>query len=134
MIQNEHDGVLTGALAQIMGYLRFRPYDGIADDLETALQGAADEFVVKLARHLRHEEEVLFPAIRAAWADSAEEIGHLEEEHRLLRVYATELAYRIKEKDQEGAYEVSRSFLAALFDHIDRERKIVDERLGALKV
>ncbi|HXX95275.1 MAG TPA: hemerythrin domain-containing protein [Planctomycetota bacterium] len=133
MIQNEHDGVLTGALAEIMRHLKFRPYDGIADDVEGALQGAADAFVDKLARHLRHEEEVLFPAIRAAVPDASGPIERLEEEHRLLRVYATELAYRIKEKDQEGAYEVSRSFLAALFDHIDRERKIVDERLGALK-
>lgn len=127
--RDEHDGVLTGALAEIMGYLRMRQYGGIVEGVEAALHGAADEFVEKLAAHLRHEEEVLFPALLKAAPEAGPEIERLEEEHRVLRVYATDLACRIKEKDAEGAYEVSRAFLATLFDHIDRERKSVDERL-----
>ncbi len=101
----------------------------LLEDLEAALHGAADEFVAKLAAHLRHEEEVLFPALLKAAPEAAPEIEGLEEEHRLLRVYATDLACRIRRKDTGGAYEGSRAFLAALFDHIDRERKAVDERL-----
>lgn len=130
--RDEHDGVLTGALAEIIGTIRRGAYGGIADGVEQALRGAADEFVAKLAAHLRHEEEVLFPALLKSDPGSAPEIAKLEEEHQLLRVYATELAHRIKAKDAEGAYEVSRSFLAALFDHIDRERHSVDTRLKSL--
>jgi hemerythrin-like domain-containing protein len=114
-----------------MGYLRKRQYGDIVNGVEKALRGAADGFVAKLATHLRHEEEVLFPALRKADPEAGPEIERLEEEHRLLRVYATDLACRISKKDTEGAYEVSRAFLAALFDHIDRERKSVDERLKA---
>ncbi len=130
--RDEHDGVLTGALAEIIGTIRMGAYGGIADGVEQALRGAADEFVSKLAAHLRHEEEVLFPALRKSDPASAPEIAKLEEEHQVLRVYATELAHRIKARDTEGAYEVSRSFLAALFDHIERERHSVDARLKHL--
>ena len=128
--KDAHDGSLTAGLAQIIGYLRTRPYGDIVNGVEKALRGAADEFVAKLAAHLRHEEEVLFPALRKSVPEAGPEIAHLEEEHRLLQIYATDLAFRIHSKDVEGAYEVSRTFLAALFDHIDREMKVVDERLN----
>lgn len=127
--KDEHDGVLTAALAEIMAHLRAGPYGPVVDHLEEALRGAAEEFVTRLASHLKHEEEVLFPGILQASPESAAEIDGLHEEHLLLRVYATDLAYRLKEGDREGAYEVSRAFLAALLDHIDRERKIMGERL-----
>lgn len=128
--RDEHDGVLTGALAEILAFLRCSgSYGGVAEGVEKALHGAADDFVGKLAGHLRHEEEVLFPAIRKSAPESAAEIARLEEEHQLLRVYATELAHRIKARDSEGAYEVARDFLAALFDHIERERHAIDARL-----
>jgi hemerythrin-like domain-containing protein len=130
--KDEHDGVLTASLAEIVARLRSGPYGPVVDPLEEAQRGAADPFVATLAAHLRHEEEVLFPEILRASPESAAEIGRLHEEHLFLRVYATDLAYRMKEGDREGAYEVSRAFLAALFDHIDLERKVVDARLKTL--
>jgi len=129
--KDDHDGVLTAALAEIMGRFRSGPYDAVVDHLEEALKGAAEEFVAQLASHLKHEEEVLFPGILKASPGAAAEIEQLHEEHFLLRVYSTDLAYRVKQGDREGGYEVSRAFLAALFEHIDRERKVVDEELKA---
>jgi hemerythrin-like domain-containing protein len=119
-----HDGVLTAALAEIIAHLRLTSYGGIAAGLDPALRGAADEFVAKLASHLRHEEETLFPAIRRSVPGAGPEVDRLVEEHELIRVYATDLAHRIKARDTEGAIDLSRAFLAALFDHIERERKV----------
>lgn len=127
--KNPHDGLLTGALADILGALRDTRYGRVAAGVENALRGAADHFVDELAAHLRHEEEALFPALLASDPELQPEIARLREEHRQLRIYAQDLAARIREGDSTAAYETSRGFLAALLVHIDRERKTVDARL-----
>lgn len=127
-----HDGSLTDALAGIIGRLHEQPYRMLQAEFAAALRGAADEFIRKLADHLRHEEEVLFPALREVAPWSERELDDLEEEHRVLGVYSRELGCRIHARDEVGVRSVGRSFLAALLDHIRRETKVVDHAVAWL--
>jgi hemerythrin-like domain-containing protein len=124
--QQGHDGALTGRLAEVVSRLRARPYGSVIDRLDGGLHDSADRFVAELAEHLDYEERALFPAVREARPDLAAGLDRLQEEHRLLRIYAQDLAGRIDVLDREGAFEVSRAFLAALMDHIDRERALTE--------
>ena len=124
-----HDGLLTGALADILATLRETRYGSVASGVEKALRGATDHFLYDLGAHLRHEEEWIFPDLQASVPEIGPEIDRLRDEHRLLRLHALDLAGRIRDGDKAGALETSRDFLAALLSHIDRERKTVDARL-----
>lgn len=124
-----HDGCLSDSLAAIVGRIREMEYLGVQIHLEQALRGSAEQFVRRLADHLRQEEEVLFPALREASAGAAADLEPLEREHRTLHLYAVDLARRIREHDVTGAREVARSFLSALMDHVGRE---TDEVNGIL--
>jgi hemerythrin-like domain-containing protein len=127
---DDRDGVLTGALADLLAQLRSAPYQGVIDEVQNASQGAADVFIGKLADHLRKEEEVLFPAILRADPGAAGKLEALLREHRQLRAHAVRLARRIRGRDARKAGEVARDFLAALYVHIDHERRVVEPRLG----
>src|SRR6185295_269241 len=104
------DGVLSDVLAGILGRLRGQRYERVS--VPFAAEGIAEG----LAGHLRHAEETCFPAIRKGEAGSAGVLDQLEQDHRLLGLYAQDLATRIQGDDREGAYEVARSFLAVLLD------------------
>jgi hemerythrin-like domain-containing protein len=129
---DDRDGVLTGALADLIARLRGAPYQGVIDEVQKACSGTADEFIGKLADHLRNEEDVLFPAILRADPGAAREVEALLGEHRRLRAYAVRLARRIRGRDAREAGQVARRFLAALYDHIDHERRVVEPRLGGV--
>jgi hemerythrin-like domain-containing protein len=129
---HSHDGTLTDALAGILTRLRDHPYRMLQTDFEAALRDAADDFIAKLAAHLRHEEEILFPALRELVPWSERELDALEEEHRSLRVFSRSLALRITTRDEEGIRAVGRTFLAALLDHVERETAAVDRAVGSL--
>jgi len=120
LIQRE-DGFLSDALAGILGRLRGPRYPRFSGGAEETLQSEADEFVEKLAQHLRHSEETLFPALRRAGPGSAGDLDVLEKDHRLLGLYARRLATQIKGQGREGATGVARTFLAVLLEHLDRE-------------
>ncbi len=105
------DGSLIDALAGALGGLRGHSYGPFP----------ADGFPEKLGGHLRFAEETLFPALRALGLSSAGDLGELEEDHRLLGVYARDLAAQLREQHRERACGIARSFLAVLLDHIRRE-------------
>ena len=115
------DGFLSDALAGILGRLRGPRYPRFPGGAEEALQSEADGFVKRLAQHLRYSEENLFPALRTAGPGSAGDLDVLEKDHRLLGLYARNLATQIKGQDREGANGVARTFLAVLLEHLDRE-------------
>ena len=115
------DGALSAALAGVLGQLRGLSYGRPPGEREEDIHREADGFVDRLAGHFRHAEESIFPALRKAGSGSASEIEELQKEHRLLGLYARELAARIRSKERETAYGVARSFLAVLLDHIRRE-------------
>lgn len=127
-----HDGTLTDALAGILTRLRDDPYRMLQAGFEAALRGAADDFIGKLAAHLRHEENVLFPALRELVPWCEHELDALEEEHRSLRIFSRNLALGITTRDGDGVRSVGRSFLAALLDHVERETASVDRAVGSL--
>jgi hemerythrin-like domain-containing protein len=131
-MRRTHDEALTSDLAGLIGFLRVKPYRAIAQQAEQAVRGSAEHFVATLAEHLLFEEERLFPALRRAAPGKAGAIDRLSEEHQLLRVYARELACRIAGGDDAGAYGVSRSFLVALLDHVERETKLTESILEDL--
>src|SRR5688500_15134397 len=105
-------GALSAALAGVLSHLRGdsygRPPGGPREDIHRE----ADGFVDRLAGHFRHAEETIFPALRTAGSGSASEIEELQKDHRLLGLYARELAARIRSRDRETAYDLARSFLA----------------------
>jgi hypothetical protein len=78
--------------------------------------------VERLADHLRHAEKTVFPILRTVGPGSLENLDELEADHRLLGLYARNLATRIKGEDREEATGVARTLLAVLLDHLDRER------------
>ena len=121
------DAELTRSLAEVMGHLRARQYGVIAGHLEDALQGSGDAFVDTLARHLLHEEQVLFPELRRRDPDKAEKVRGLQSEHAKLRVLATEMACAIKARNMPQAYGVARIFLAELYRHIDHESEVTGQ-------
>jgi hemerythrin-like domain-containing protein len=122
-----HDGELTDALASLIGYLKLGPYEGVREDVEAALHGSADRFVNRLASHLRHEEEDIFPMLLRHRPGSAPRIDALRLQHAALRAYASEFAQRLGAADRDGAAAVARSFLAALLEHVAAERHVVEE-------
>ncbi len=128
------DGALSAGLAGIMGPLRGHPFGRFEGGAEKALHREADRFVERLAGHLRYAEDTLFPALRELERDPACDIEELEKDHRLLHLYARDLAVQIRGRDNEGAYGVARSFLAVLLDHIHRETEDVDRFVHSLDV
>ncbi len=127
-----HDGTLTESLASLIGYLRLGAYDGLRSALDEAVAQGADRFIGLLADHLRHEEEVLFPALREASPAAEELLKPLQEQHASLRVFASEFAQRLAVDDRDGACDVARSFLAALLEHIEREDRTVEALMKRL--
>jgi len=119
-IPNE-DGAFSAALAGVLGHLRGLSYGRPPGEPEEDIRREADGFLDRLAGHLRHAEETIFPALRMAGSGSASEIEELQKDHRLLGLYARELATRIRSEERETAYGVARSFLAVLLDHLRRE-------------
>lgn len=130
--ENVANGPLTDALAGIVGYLRIRRYGGIVGRLEQAFLGACNRFVSVLAEHLEHEENEIFPELRALAPQSGPALERLVEQHRLLRIYAQDLAQRLKREDEEGAAGVARAFLVALLEHVDAENGAIDSILTRL--
>lgn len=126
------NGPLTDALAGIIGYLRVRRYGRVMGNLEEVFLGACDRFIGVLAEHLKYEEEELFPELRRLAPLSGPALEAVAREHGLLRIYAQELAARLKIRDEEGASEVARAFLAALLDHIEHENRAVDGAVASL--
>ena len=120
------DARLTRALAEVMSHLRSRQYGTVLDHFEEALRGSADAFVDTLARHLIYEEKILFPAVRSLDTAATDGIGGLLEEHGRLRRRAEALAGLVKNGRLSEAYDVARTFLAELLDHIGRESEILD--------
>ena len=114
-------GTLSASLAGVLGRLRGHSYGRPPGEPQEDIHREADGFVDRLAGHFRHAEETIFPALRTAGSESASEIEELQNDHRLLGLYARELAARIRSRDQEMAYGLARSFLAVLLDHIRRE-------------
>ena len=120
------DAELTRALADVIGHLKKRQYGEVVELLGDALRGSGDAFVDTLARHLLYEEQVLFPVLRKHDAQTAEDVKSLQVEHACLRQLATELARAIQTNDLQGAYDIARTFLAELYDHIGHEAKVTD--------
>ncbi len=127
-----HDGALTESLAALIGYLRLGGYDGLRNALDEAITQGADRFIGLLAKHLRQEEDILFPALREASPAAEEILRPLQEQHASLRVFASEFAQRIAVDDRDGACDVARSFLAALLEHIGREDQAVEALMKRL--
>jgi hypothetical protein len=134
ILSHGEDGALSDALAGILGRLRGYPDGRSPGESEENLHREADGFVMKLAVHLRHAEEAVFPALQKVGWGSAGGIEELEKDHRLLGLYARDLAAEIREKNRERAYGVARSFLAVLLDHIQRETDGVAGFAKALEV
>lgn len=118
------DSELTGELAGLIDRLRMPSYGRVASGIDKALEGSIDEFVDLLARHLLYEEDVLFPALREAAPDQAEDLAGLSCEHKDLRQKALGLAQKVKAGDRPGACAMGREFLAALFSHVQREDEV----------
>ena len=123
---HEGDGALIHSLAGIVCDLRSRRYADLQGDAQAALRGACEEFMRLLAEHLDQEEGVLLPVLLEADPSAAPEINLFREEHRLLHVYARDLALCVRAGDEEGACGISRSFLAMLMNHVDLESKTVN--------
>jgi hypothetical protein len=85
------------------------------------MHGAADRFVGRLADHFRYTEGSLFPALRELRPGTAPAIEGIEEGHRLLQRSARDLAVEIKAGSDHGTYDVARSILATVLDHLGRE-------------
>lgn len=120
------DAELTQALADVMGHLKKRQYGDVIEQLSDALRGSGDVFIDTLARHLLYEEQTLFPSLRKLDSQTAEDVKSLQAEHTHLRELANELARAIKAEDLQGAYDVARTFLAGLYDHIGHEARVTD--------
>lgn len=133
ILDKEHTG-LAEQLAEVIGYLRARHYGELEGRLQYALRGATDQFVDQLLKHLRHEEEVLFPILRAVAPSSEADICALEREHRLLYLYARGLVVQVKPPVGPKAYEVARSFSETLINHMDSEKKVLERIIYSLKV
>ena len=112
---------LSASLAGVLGRLRGHSYGRPPGEPQEDIHREADGFVDRLAGHFRHAEETIFPALRTPGTQGASEIEELRKDHRLLGLYACELASWIRSKDREMAYSFARSFLALLLDHIRRE-------------
>ena len=126
------DRALGDALAGLLGHLRGFAYARFYGRPEEALCDEADRFVGRLAKHLRYVEETLFPALGQVEPRFAQDIEALKNEHRRFDSYTRDLAVRILGGDKEGAYEVGRTFLAVLLDHIRRETAGVDRFVHCL--
>ena len=118
------DAALTGELAGLIDCLRTSGYGRVASGIDKALEGFIEEFADLLSKHLLYEEEVLFPALREAAPDKADEVVGLVCEHKDLRRRALELAQDVKAGDRAGACAMGREFLAALFSHVHREEEV----------
>lgn len=128
------DEALGDALANLLGRLRGYPLARLPALCEGAHGDDADRFAEKLAEHLRYAEETLFPALQELEPGSACDIEGLKKDHRLLHLYAQDLALQIRGGDKEEAHRVARSFLAVLLGHIDRETDGVDKFVRTLDV
>ena len=129
---HEGDGALTNSLAGIVCNLRSRRYADLHGDAQAALRGACEEFIRLLAEHLEQEEGVLLPVLLQADPSAAPEIDLFREEHRLLHLCARNLALCVRARDEEGACEIGRSFLAMLMNHVERESKTVNRIVQTL--
>jgi hypothetical protein len=123
ILSRGEDGALSDALAGILGRLRGHPYGPFPGGPEEDLRREADEFIVRLAGHLRYAEDTIFPALQEGGPGSESDLEELEKEHRLLGLYARDLAIEIRDQDRKKGYEVARVFLAVLLHHIHRETK-----------
>ena len=122
---------LTEALAGIVCALRARP--GPAGE-GVALRLSSDRFVAAFLERLRFGEESVLPALRRADAGGSRPLEALERDHERLRGFAGELSRRIRDEGAGAAYGLSRSLLAALLEHFERERKETRRITDALSV
>lgn len=120
---------LTEALAGLVGSLRAR-HPG----RQESLQVSSDEILAGIRDHLRFGEEAFLPALRRAEPAAAPRLEELEKDHRDLNSYAHELSRQIRGSDGGLAYGLSRSFLAVLLKHLDREGKEARRIAGGLSV
>jgi hemerythrin-like domain-containing protein len=118
------DAALTGELSGLIDSLRSPGYRHVASGIDQALDGFIDGFSDLLAKHLLYEEEVLFPGLREAAPDQAQDLLGLLVEHKDLRGRALDLARHVKSGNRARACRVGREFLATLFDHIHREEEV----------
>jgi hypothetical protein len=126
---SNEEQALTAALARIVTRLR-GAYDFLPADLEAALGGEIRSFRNRLDEHLSYEDQILFPAMAEVEPAARPLLRRLEDEHRVLRLYARDLLERLQAGS--GAEPIARAFLAALLDHRARETRIVTGVLGAL--
>ena len=124
LIRSE-DIALIDALAGILGRLRGYAFGRSFAGSEDAIHREADGFVERISGHLRYVEKTLFPASPKVRSESAVIVEEFKKDHRLLSLYARTLADHLRRRDNESAYDVGRSFLAALLDHIHREMDAV---------
>ena len=126
-------GALSDLLAGILGQLREHRYARFRGGSEEDLRSAAELFVERLAGHLRRAEETVFLDLRKGGWGSAGDLDELEKDHRLLGLFARDLATQIKGQDRETAYGVARSFLAVLLNHLRREKDGVTRCLDFMR-
>ena len=129
--QNE---VLADPLMEILGRLRQYPSRVFVAGFGEALSRHAERFVARLSGHRRQAEDDLFPALRALEPGSACDLESLERDHRTLDVRSRDLALQIGDMAREEAYGATRSVLAALLDHLQREAEDVDQFVRSLDV
>jgi len=129
---HEDASILTNSLAGLIGYLRARSYHEISEDSERALQGTADGFEFRLREHLRDEDVIIFPSLKEILPERGADLEGLKAEHRAMRRLAGNLSELLRKGSLDRAYEVGRTFLAALFHHMDRESRILDTILKEL--
>lgn len=133
-IDRDRDEALCDSLMGIMSRLRGYAPRGFEGGDGELLSREADRFVGRVARHLRYAHRILFPAFRELESNSTPDLERLEEEHRLLRLAARDLGLQIRNLDKEQAYDVSRSLLAVLLDHLRRETEDIDRFVHSLDV
>lgn len=119
------DRALVDALTAMVCDLRSCQLGAPRRETRGALSGAADRFVGKLADHLRYTEEILFPTLREIEPGASHVIERMKKGHRDLGGHLKDLAVRIKAEDDDGAYDVARSFLATALDHFGSETAVL---------
>ena len=122
---------LTDALAGIVGHLRARPRPL---GRQESLRASSDRLLEGIQDHLRFGEEAFLPALRRVEPGPAPRLEELEADHGLLHSCARELSVQIRDCDDERAYGLSRSLLAVLLQHFDREGKEARRIAGSLNV
>ena len=131
-LRRVEDRDLVDALASVVGQIRESLYTGIVNEVLEVLRTKAGGFISKLADHLRQEEEHLYPELRRLRPTCFPDIHELLLEHVLMRNLAREMSVAIVGRDNKRALEISRTFLATLLAHMERESRLVTGILKAL--